>query len=202
MDGFTLGNNIITGIIAGVSAGLILSAFSYVKQHFDHKMERRNQIEYIRQIVEDFQEKVSSIQRKLSEPGTPPITNMRDTIDNWRWIQFEITYDAVVKTLEGRASCLTYDEKKELLDAFYLYHVFRPGGAFGDQGVTPGEGQYHDIFDKLEAIEWLKVRGADRNPFGTKAIRKGSRSCNSPLVTFVDRPHPTCRYKELRRRPR
>ena len=166
MDNPAIVNNIITGIIAGVSAGLILAAFSYLKQCIDYRMVRRDQIKYIRQIVEYFRDEIVSIQQKLSESSSPPITNMRATVENLRWIRFDITYETVVKTLEGRASTLTYDEKKELLEAFGMHEIFRPGGVFGDEGVLPGDGQYHDVFDKLEAIEWLKVRRVDRTPLG------------------------------------
>ena len=46
----------ITGIIAGVSAGVILAILVESKRCFDFKMKRRRQIKYIRQIVEKCQE--------------------------------------------------------------------------------------------------------------------------------------------------
>ena len=169
VDRSTIIDNIITGIIAGVSAGLILSAFSYVNQYIDHKLERREQIEYIRQIVEKFQEDILSVHQILSDPGAPSVlTEDPNAIHQLRWEIIEYTNEEVVKALDGRANTLTFDEKKQVRDAFGLYNIFRPGGDLGDRNLLLVEAQYHDIFDKLESIEWLEVRGADRTPLGPK----------------------------------
>ena len=167
MDGSTIVNNIITGIIAGVSAGLILAAFSFAKQHIDHRMERRDQIKYIRQIVEDFQERVLSAEEVRTHPTAPKIDNM-PSVHEFRWVSLKHTYERVVNTLEGRADSLTFDEKKQLLDAFGWYIVLRPGGGLGDSGLLVGEAQYHQMFDELEAIEWLNIREIDRTRLGPR----------------------------------
>ena len=55
MSETSLWENVLTGIIVGVSAGVILAILVEAKRHFDFKMRRRGQIRYIREIVEDFQ---------------------------------------------------------------------------------------------------------------------------------------------------
>ena len=169
MDGSAIVGNIITGIVVGVSAGLILSAFAYAKQYIDNKMERRDQIRYIRQIVEDFQENILSAQQMASAPDAPPpLANMPDAVHQLRWVRTEHAYERIVRTLEGRASTLTFDEKKQLLDAFGWYLQFRPGGLFGEEVRLLGEAQYHNIFDRLEAIKWLKLKIVDRTDLGPR----------------------------------
>ena len=163
----TLINNIVTGIIAGVSAGLILAAFSYGKQHIDYQLERRDQIKYIRQIVEGFQRGVLSAEHAANHPNPPPIENM-PTANQFRWVTVESTYEELEKTLEGRAGTLTFKEKKQLLDAFEWYTLFRPSGAFGYKETVIGEAQYHDMFDNLEEIDWLKLKVVDRTSLGPR----------------------------------
>lgn len=162
-------NNIITGIIAGVSAGLILSALFYVQQYIDHKMERREQIGYIRHIVEDFQERILSAQQVASaSDAPPPLSNRPEAVHHLRWAITESAYEEIIRTLEGRASTLTFDEKRQLLGAFGWYELFRPGGEFDDAGLLLGETQFHDIFDNLEAIKWLNVKIVDRTALGPR----------------------------------
>jgi len=40
VDSFTISNNVVTGILTGVSAGLILAAFAYARQHIDYIMDK------------------------------------------------------------------------------------------------------------------------------------------------------------------
>ena len=156
-------NNMITGVTVGVLAGLILAVFSCGQQYVDQKRERSEQIRYIRQIVEAFQEDILSAQQVLSEPSTPPsLANIPDALRKLRWAHLEYTHGEIVKTLDSRASTLTFDEKEQLLDAFSLYNLLRPGGDFGDRGFLLDEVGYHAIFDELEAIKWLNVKIVDR----------------------------------------
>ncbi len=108
MDGSTIVNNIIIGIIAGVSAGLILSAFTYARQYIDHKMERREQIGYIRQMVEAFQEDILSSQQTILEINDPSLPNTPEVVRELRWATLKDEYEEVVKTLEGRAVTLQF----------------------------------------------------------------------------------------------
>ncbi len=155
MNAPSIMDNIIIGIITGVSAGLILAAFSYGKQYINHKVERREQIKYIRQIVEAFQEKILSVQQAVSVSNAPPdLASRPDAVHQLRWVSLGHTHEQVVRTLEGRASTLTFDEKNQLLDTFDCYVLFRPGGDLGsEKGRLLGEAQYHQIFDALEAVK-------------------------------------------------
>ena len=168
MDRCTIFINIFTGVIVGVSAGLILSGFFYVNKLIDDHGERRDQIAYLRQIVEEFQQDILCAEQLVSESSDPSLINMPDAVRKLRWANLEFTHWEVVRTLEGRANTLTFDEKKQVLDAFNMYNLFRPGGTFGDQGFLIDEAGYHEIFDKLEAIEWLDIGSVDRTPIGTR----------------------------------
>ncbi len=157
---------VITGVIAGVSAGLILSALFYVQQRINRSIERRDQITYIRQIVEKFQKDVLAAQW-LAESDDPLLANTPDIVSQGRLAILAHTYGEIVKTLEGRASTLSFDEKEQVLDAFSIYRIVleKP---FGERRLLLREAHYHDMFDKLEAIEWLKVEKVDRTPIGPR----------------------------------
>ena len=114
-----IAENVITGIIAGVSAGVILAILVESKRYVDFKMKRRRQIRYIRQIVEKFQELI------LSAQAVPPTGIVRDDfpaelrgkelpLNMVRGAYFAGTYREIVETLEGRADTLTFDEKRDV----------------------------------------------------------------------------------------
>lgn len=168
IDKSAVGNNIVTGIVVGVMTGLILSGFSYGKQCIDHNVQRREQIEYLGRLVEEFQKDILSAEQLISESGDPSLINMPDVVRKLRWATLEYTYWEVVRTLEGRANTLTFDEKKQVLDAFSEYNLLRPSGPFADQGLLLDEAAYHQIFDELEAIKWLEIMSVDRTPIGPR----------------------------------
>lgn len=162
MGGCTITSQIITGVIIGVSAGLILSAVLDIRQRVIRWIERRDQIKYIRQIAENFQEQILSAEHVVSAPNAPPSLTP-DAVHQIRWAYLESAHSQVVSTLDGRASTLSFDEKMQVRNAFYEYEQFR---ALGISVLLPN--QCHMIFDKLEAIEWLKVKIVDRTAIGLK----------------------------------
>ena len=101
--------------------------------------------------MEDFQEKIVFWQMRLSDPIPAIKTKPRD-LRNFQRLKLEETYKGLDKTLEGRASTLTYDESKELLDAFDLYVPLLRYYVSRNPSEFPSEDHYHRIFDKLEAL--------------------------------------------------
>ena len=169
MNESTIAQNIITGIIAGVSAGVILAILVEAKRIFDFRMKRRR---HIRQAVEMFRERILSAK-------AVPINDVPDgfpgelrgkelPLDMVRGACFGDMYREIVETLEGRSDTLTFDEKKEVRDAFGAYNLLLPGSDPFHPPVVPNEVGYHQIFDAFEAIKWLKVKSADRTSLGPK----------------------------------
>ena len=154
MNASAIAENVITGIIAGVSAGVILAILVESKRYVDFKMKRRRQIRYIRQIVEKFQELI------LSAQAVPPTGIVRDDfpaelrgkelpLNMVRGAYFGSTYREIVETLELGSD------------------PFRPPG-------VPNEAGYHKIFDAFEAIKWLKVKSTDRTSLGPRPPEDGT----------------------------
>ena len=85
-----------------------------------------------------------------------------------RGAYFGNLYRQIVETLEGRADTLTFDEKKEVRDAFGAYNLLLPGSDPFHQPVVSNDAGYHKIFDAFEAIKWLKIKRADRTALGPR----------------------------------
>ena len=160
MNASAIPENVITGIIAGVSAGVILAILVESKRYVDLKMKRCRQIKYIRQIVEKCQELILSA--------------ADFSLDMVRGAHFGATYREIVETLEGRADTLTFDEKREVLGAFGPYNLLLPGSDPFHPPVVPNEAGYHKIFDAFEAIKWLKVKSTDRTSLGPRPPEDGT----------------------------
>ena len=137
MNASAIPENVITGIIAGVSAGVILAILVESKRYVDFKMKRRRQIRYIRQIVEKCQELILSA--------------ADFSLDMVRGAHFGDTYREIVETLEGRADTLTFDEKRELRGAFGSYNLVLPGRDLLYPPSGPNGAGYHKMFDAFDA---------------------------------------------------
>ena len=174
-----IAENVITGIVAGVSAGVILAILVESKRYVDFKMKRRRQIRYIRQIVEKFQELILSAQAVtitniVGDDSPAELRGQELPLDMVRGAYFGGTYREIVETLEGRADTLTFDEKRDVRGAFGAYNLILSGtDPFRPPGV-PNEIAYHKIFDAFEAIKWLKLKSTDRTSLGPRPPEGGT----------------------------
>ena len=173
MTTYGIPENVITGIIAGVSAGVILAILVEAKRYADFKKKKRAQIRYIKQIVEQFQEQVLSAQpvtitNPAGNPNLDQLQGQQVPLDVVRGAYFGGAYRDIVQTLEGRADTLTFDEKKEVRAAFGAYNLILPGSDPFRPPSNPNEAGYHQIFDAFEAIKWLKLKRTDRSPLGPR----------------------------------
>ena len=175
MNESTITENVITGIIAGVSAGIIMAILVEAKRNFDFRMKRRSQIKYIRQIVEEHLELI------LSAQAVPPSRTdaMGDDLsegfplDGVRGAYFGSWYRQITEALEGRADTLTFDEKKEVRYAFGAFGLVLPGSDPFNPPL-PNSAGYHQIFDRFEAIRWLRIKRFDRAALGRRPPGEGA----------------------------
>ena len=179
MHTYGIPENVITGIIAGVSAGVILAILVEAKRYADFKIKKRGQIKYIRQIVQQFQEQVLSAQPvTITNPvGNPQLAQLQGQqvpLDVVRGAYFAGAFREIMQTLEGRADTLNFDEKKEVRAAFGAYNLILPGSDHFRPPSNPNEAGYHNIFDAFEAIKWLKVKGTDRTSLGLRPPEDGT----------------------------
>lgn len=178
MNESVITQNVVTGIIAGVSAGVILAILVEAKRYVDFRIKRRRQIRHIRQMVEGFREQILSAEAIPTNDvpdGFPAELRGKELpLDMVRGAYFGDMYRRIVETLEGRADTLTFDEKKEVRDAFGGYNLLLPGSDPFHPPVVPNDAGYHQIFDAFEAIKWLKVKSADRTALGPRQLEGGS----------------------------
>ena len=165
--------NVIIGIIAGVSVVAIVAIFVGAKRYAKFKLKRHRQIRYIRQIVEKFQKQILSAQAVtitniVGDHQPAQLLGQQLPLDMVRGAYFGGAYRDIVQALEGRADTLTFDEKKEVRDAFGAYNLLLPGSDPFFPTSNPNEAGYHKIFDAFEAIKWLKVKRTDRTPLGPR----------------------------------
>ena len=174
MNESTITENVTTGIIAGVSAGIIIAILVEAKRSFDFRMKRRKQIKYIRQIVEEHQELILSAQ-VIPVLGVDAVSN--DLPEGFsldvRGAYFTGWHREIMETLEGRADTLTFDEKKEVRYAFGAFTLILPGSDPFNP-LMPNAAGYHQVFDKFEAIRWLKIKRFDRTDLGPRPPRDGA----------------------------
>ena len=175
MNESTITENVITGIIAGVSAGIIIAILVEAKRSFDFRMKRRKQIKYIRQIVGEHQELILSAQ-VIPVLGVDAVSNDLPegfSLDSLRGAYFADWHRQIMETLEGRADTLTFDEKKEVRYAFGAFTLILPGSDPFNPPM-PNAAGYHQVFDKFEAIRWLKIKRFDRTALGPRPPRDGA----------------------------
>ena len=176
MNESTITENVITGIIAGASAGIIVAILVEAKRSFDFRMKWRKQIKYIRQIVEEHQELILSAQ-VIPALGVDAVSNDLPegfSLESVRGAYFTGWHREIMETLEGRADTLIFDEKKEIRYAFGAFTLILPGSDPFNPPMMPNAAGYHQVFDKFEAIRWLKIKRFDRTALGPRPPRDGA----------------------------
>ena len=175
MNESTITENVITGIIAGVSAGIILAILVEAKKNFDFRVKRRGQIKYIRQIAEGHQELILSAQAIPTVSFDDRSDSLPEglSLDSVRAAYFGDWFRQTVEALEGRADTLTFDEKKEVRHTFGAFALVMPGSD-PFNSPAPNAAGYHQIFDRFEAIRWLKIKRFDRTALGPRPPGDGA----------------------------
>ena len=134
---------LLEGVVIGVSAGIILSLFFWARDFVKRRIERRDQIRYLASLIANFRELIYSAETIHISAISQTLT--RDQIRKAHYDDMRRQLDSV---LQGRSSCLSFDEINEVKLVFFtdLYPTVR----LNDKA-------YEGIFGKLESIKWLKL---------------------------------------------
>ena len=144
-----LGSTIVSGAVGGAIAGLVVTLILAAYSHVDAKLQRREQISHIREMIATERANIYDIPRFEPLPdGTTPDLN------SVRYAMFEYLHRELELALDGRSSEITFDEKRQIRRVFVVYNLLRDKGP---DKPPDGLNFYSGIFSRLEEIEWLKL---------------------------------------------
>ena len=172
---------IVEGVVIGVSSGLIVSGILWWREVRKRKAERRDQIEYIAQIVAlyrglilgesnatDEGARLAEVTRILAITGMGRFLEPEDLRD----LSFKTLKTCLGETLVGRASRLSYDEKGQIelllktTDSVLRVRerVFENPSLDEQKVLSQTEdGILKTMFDEFEKIGWLKDHSQESN---------------------------------------
>ena len=149
MVGVRVLEGIISGVASGLIVGLILAVFFWLTSHFQERRERRDQIQFLSTVIDNFSEQI--LNNKIRSPnGLNALPE--SSRDSYKKELFLEMYRQIDSTLQGRASQLTYDEIQDVRRVFQVY-IEDPDFWLNAPAA------YERIFDKARAIKWLKLSG-------------------------------------------
>ena len=148
MVGVKVLEGIASGVASGFIVGLILAVFFWLTSHFQKRRERRDQIQFLSTVIDDFSEQI--LNNKIRSPdGFHALPeNSRDSYKKELFLEM---YRQIDSALQGRASQLTYDEIQDVRRVFRIY--------VGDPDFWLNAPAYERIFESVGAIKWLRLSG-------------------------------------------
>ena len=132
------------GVVIGVSAAAFLSAATAAIEYVGNHREKREQVRHLAQLLDDYRSRIYSATD--FEFGQTSATR-----DQMRNVHYNGMRQLVESVLRERSSRLSYDEVKEVRDAFDGYDQLGPNSVFGEE-------MYDHIFERLDSIEWLGLQ--------------------------------------------
>ena len=142
----TVLEGIIIGTSAGLITGIILGALGGAKLVIPRWAERRIQIRHLADEIERFRSLVYEA-RDLDFTGHPiGQVFSKETV---RTAYLNDLHRQVKDVLSGRAERLSFDEKKQIRDAFSIFDLHPEW--------IPNDSSCDKIFDDLEELKWLHL---------------------------------------------
>ena len=131
--------DITEGVVIGVSSGVIVSALLWIKHVIDARWNRRKEIKRLRDIIEDFRNRIYTAEDLVFGGATMPKDSVRGSY-------FDSMEKQLHNALDRGSPNLTYDETQGIRDAISLppEHFVKPT-------------TYDQIFNNLEKLTWLKL---------------------------------------------
>ena len=138
-------NNAISGFAAGIAVTLVVGIYVQIRK----RLLRRNQVRHFREIV------LSGIQQLQSTEEQGPIYEQSpggmltpDLLRNTYYNRMRLLVNGAI---EHRASEITYDEIRELQDAFHAVNWII------DSGSPALEGLFDQMSENVRKISWLRI---------------------------------------------
>ena len=147
-------DDMISGIVSGVSAGIVLAVFFGTIDRFRAHTKKRDQIRYVSNLIADFRGKILEVHEDVPHPmGGDSIT-----MHQLRKVLYDDLLKQLDSALSGRTSELTYNQVESVRSVFWgAYHKL-----LSDK-LWPEE-LYVRTFKEAESIKWLRL-----SPYDSKA---------------------------------
>ncbi len=144
-------SNVVQGIFVGVSSGIVLAIVIGGWNAWLVHEERQDQINFLALLIENYRTVIlEASDVELMVDGSIVIVH-RDVA---RKTYLNAFHKDVEEVLRGRSSRLSFDEIYQVRLVF-LHLEYQPEAVPTDEG-------YEDLFDQLEALEWLDITPLDR----------------------------------------
>ena len=147
-------DDMVSGIVSGVSAGIVLAVFFGTIDRIRAYTKKRDQIRYLSNLIANSRGKILEVHEDVPHPtdGNPI------TVDQVRKVLYNDFLRQLDSALSGRTSELTYDEVESIRSVFWDAY----NRLLGDK-LWP-EDLYLRTFKKTESIKWLRL-----SPYDSKA---------------------------------
>jgi len=139
-------NNFTPGLFSGVASGLVLALFFGLRDYVRKRLERRDQVKYVSELIVKFRNKIF----ETTEGVLFEDTGQGFSKHYVRKLHFDSLRKQLESVLEGRSSRLTFDETQQVNDIFLEFHTLDPE-------LMPDEQWYRKKFGQAAAINWLRV---------------------------------------------
>ena len=149
----TIATGVGIGVGVGVTTALILGVYRWVVRYRD----RREQMNYIREVVVTNLERILSAGREMpSEAIEVPDSKMRITADHIRFPLFRALEDELEVTLSYRATALTYKEIAPLKRVLATTHRVMTDLSMYKYKILPST-IAEKLHNQFMEIDWLKM---------------------------------------------
>lgn len=142
--------SIMTGIVSGVAAGVVLTWFLEQRSRERRCLERKEQIEHFSKMIVNFEKDI------FGPPRFPVLAALRP-LEQRRKTSYEIFRKRLESALDGRANRLHFDEIE------HLRIIFLDEFNWQKPDFTPSEEWYSQRFGMAVSLKWLELPQMTRN---------------------------------------
>ena len=139
-------NNFTLGLFSGVASGLVLALFFGCRDYIRKRLERRDQVKYISELIVKFRNRIF----EATEDVRFEDTGQGFSKHYVRKLHFDSLRRELESVLAGRSSRLTFHETQQVNDIFLEFHTLDPK-------LMPDEKWYKSKFQQAASINWLRV---------------------------------------------
>lgn len=144
---FGYGNEVLIGVVAGVSAGLILATLATIYNIVNNKIERHKQIQF-------FIELTGIMKKNCDDPAEPKSEKVEISADHWRFFHLRNHVRHFRHALDERSTRLSFDEIYEGKDALYEIEVTLD--YLQSRLPELPKGACSELVSRFEKISWLR----------------------------------------------
>lgn len=149
-DSLITWSSLLNNAIAGFAAGIAVTLFVGISVQIRRRVLRRNQVRYFRETVLAELTQIQSVEEQGPIYAQSPGGTL--TPDRLRNTYYSRTRLLINGAIEHRASEITYDEIRELQDAFHAINWII------DSGRETPKSLFDQTSENVRKISWLRIK--------------------------------------------